>query len=84
MENNSFVDLLKKRFETKIFLTPDDLSGVLECERDVIINWTRKEEKYRPPRIIVGRDIRFPKAEFLDWLMKTQFRSSNGNKNKYL
>lgn len=58
---------------TKQFLTVEDVCTLLECSPKVIYNWTKRSDaKKRPPRIIVGKSIRFPKSEFLRWLMNEQ------------
>lgn len=64
-------------FKDQAFLTMEDVSKLLSCDEQVIYNWTKRmDPKRRPPRIIVGKSIRFPKREFIRWLAKEQGKSA--------
>ena len=70
-------DLITKEFgdvyPDRAFLTLEDVAQLLGCSRRVVYNWTRrKDPEARPPRIIVGKTIRFPKVAFIQWLLKEQ------------
>lgn len=57
-------------FKDKAFLTLDDVAQLLSCEKKVIYNWTKRPDpKRRPPRLSVGKSFRFPKTDFLKWLV---------------
>lgn len=63
----------ESRFAGKVFLTLTDLTQLLECSEKVIYNWTKRADaSRRPPRIVVGKSIRFPKREFARWLAAEQ------------
>ena len=71
------IDALEKevneKFPGKVFLTIQEASELLGCNEMVIYNWTRRPNpKKRPPKIVVGKSIRFPKRAFLDWLVGDQ------------
>jgi predicted DNA-binding transcriptional regulator AlpA len=68
-----FVTTFEEIFPKKAFLTLADVTEVLQCEEQVIYNWSKRADpRKRPPRIIVGREIRFPKKEFAKWLAHEQ------------
>ena len=73
---NSTVDLLQEidsLFPDKVFLTLAEVANLLNCPDKVIYNWTKRSNpKKRPPRIIVGKELRFPKRELARWLMQEQ------------
>lgn len=65
---------LDRQFAQEAFLTLDEVAKFLKCSEQVIYNWTRRSDpKRRPPRLIVGKEIRFPKREFAKWLAEVQF-----------
>jgi hypothetical protein len=60
-------------FPRKAVLTLQEVADFLQCEPRIIQNWTRRADaKRRPPRITVGKELRFPKREFLSWLAQDQ------------
>ena len=60
-------------FKGKLFLTVEDIMGLLGCDEKTIYNWTKRSNpNRRPPRIIVGKELRFPKKPFLKWLVDDQ------------
>lgn len=60
-------------FPKKPFLTIDDITGVLQCQEQVVYNWSKRADpKKRPPRILVGKEVRFPRREFAMWLATEQ------------
>ncbi len=70
-------DLMMKEidglFQSKPFLTIDDVALFLGCSKNVIYNWTRRTDpKKRPPGIMVGKTLRFPKGPLIEWLLKEQ------------
>jgi hypothetical protein len=53
----------------KAFLTVEDIATILNCEPKVIYNWTKRPNpKKRPPKLCIGKSLRFPKTEFVRWL----------------
>ncbi len=71
--NDPIIQEIANRYPEKAFLTLDEAAQLLGCKRRVIYNWTRrKEPSQRPPRIAVGKSIRFPKIAFIQWLLKEQ------------
>ena len=68
---NSFIEEAEEIYKGKMFLSMDDVTGLLRCDQSVIYNWTRRQNvKKRPPRINVGKEIRFPKLDFFEWLVQ--------------
>lgn len=64
---------LNEVFQGKAFLTVQDVMQLLDCSEDVVYNWTKRSNpKLRPPRVIAGKAIRFPKREFARWLAEEQ------------
>jgi hypothetical protein len=62
---------LEERFRNKIFLTLADITSVFECSEEVVYNWNKRHDpKRRPPKVPIGRDFRFPKRPFLQWLAR--------------
>lgn len=60
-------------FINKAFLTPADVMELLSCNESVIQSWSkRNDSEKRPPRIIVGKSVRFPKKDFIRWLVSEQ------------
>jgi hypothetical protein len=57
----------------KPLLRIEDVSDLLECDARVIMNWTKRiDPKRRPPRLLVGKEIRFPTRAFCIWLSHEQ------------
>ena len=64
---------LERHCPNSALLTIDDVASFLACDKKVIYNWgKRTDPKMRPPRIMVGREVRFPKRDFCQWLAQTQ------------
>lgn len=56
-------------FPGKAFLTIEDVKELLSCNESTIYNWSRRSDpRRRPPRLMVGKSLRFPKQQFLKWL----------------
>ena len=77
-----FDELLKdveRLLQDKALLTIDDVSQLLDCDRRVVYNWTKRQDpSRRPPKFPVGKSFRFPKTQFLRWLMN-EWSSSEGS-----
>lgn len=59
----------------KPLLTIEDIAAVCGCTKTVVYNWTRRSEvSRRPPRILIGRQVRFPRTDFFLWLIREQER----------
>ena len=70
---DSIIEELSEKYKEKSFLSLGDVCDLLGCERNAVYNWTKRADpQRRPPRILVGREIRFPKKEFLKWLCREQ------------
>lgn len=64
---------VNEKFEGKAFLSLEEVAQLLGCSEKVVYNWTRRvDPNKRPPRISVGRTIRFPKGPLVQWLVKEQ------------
>ena len=76
MENSATHFLMQEidaLFPGKIFLTLEDVANLLSCSPKVIYNWTKRSNPIRrPPRLLVGKELRFPKREFVRWLSEEQ------------
>lgn len=56
-------------FPEQAFLTVEEVAKLMRCSPDVVYNWTRRSDpKRRPPRLPVGKEIRFPKKSLAQWL----------------
>jgi hypothetical protein len=65
----------ERLFPNREVLTKEELAQVLECDPKVIYNWVKRSDPAkRPPRLILGNDIKFPKREFLKWVVENQAR----------
>ncbi len=54
-------------------LTVEDIMNLLGCSEVSVHNWMRRNDlEKRLPRLKIGRQIRFSKSEFIDWLIKEQ------------
>lgn len=63
-------------FKNKIYLTIQDVADLLGCDPQIVFNWTRRSDpRKRPPRILVGKDVRFPKRDLVRWLAQEQLDS---------
>ena len=69
MTSNPMRQEFDELFKGKLYLNVDDVAKLLGCEEKIVHNWTRRSDsRRRPPRIIVGKEVRFPKYDLLDWL----------------
>lgn len=69
----AIIQELESLFDLKIFLTMEDITSLLNCKPTVVYNWIKRPDpKKRPPRIMVGKSMRFPKKSFIRWLIKEQ------------
>lgn len=60
-------------FPNKPVLNPEEVAQLLDCSPDVIYNWLKRSDpSKRPPKLIIGKSVRFPKKDFLRWLVKEQ------------
>ena len=63
-------------FPNKEIMTKEELAQVLECDPKVIYYWIKRSDPTkRPPRLILGSEIKFSKREFMRWVVKEQGRS---------
>lgn len=76
----ALIEELERSFPGKAVLTVSDVCQFLGCSEKVIYNWTkRSDSRRRPPRIIVGKEIRFPKRPFINWLATEQSTDGGGD-----
>ena len=69
------IEELERSFPSKSFLTVDEICTALDCDKQTIYNWSKRQNpKRRPPRIIVGKDVRFPRRPFVLWFAQEQGR----------
>lgn len=67
---------IERRFPQKVFISIEEAAQFLDCEVIVLYNWNKRTNlKRRPPRIPVGKEIRYPKKEFVKWLANEQSRA---------
>jgi predicted DNA-binding transcriptional regulator AlpA len=57
---------LESLFPVKPLLKVEDIALFLECDERTIYNWNQRQ--VAPPRINVGKEVRYPKREFASWL----------------
>jgi predicted DNA-binding transcriptional regulator AlpA len=71
--NDQWIEEVSRTIPEKAFLSMNDVCELLACSPTVIYNWVKRADpKRRPPRIVIGREVRFPKGEFLRWLAEEQ------------
>jgi len=59
---------------SRAFLTVEDITNLLGCTEVSVHNWMRRNDlEKRLPRLKIGRQIRFSKTEFIEWLIQEQF-----------
>ena len=69
----SLLEEVNRMYPNKGVLSMDDVCKLLECEKRTVYNWTRRvDPTKRPPRLVIGKTIRFPKVPFIQWLLKEQ------------
>ncbi len=65
----SLLHEVEQMFPSNAFLTVEDVTKLLKCSEKVIYNWSKRPDpKRRPPRLMVGKEVRFPKKDFIRWL----------------
>ena len=70
-DSNPNSDVFQKAMPDREFLTIEEVAEVLRCSIRVVYNWTRRSDpKRRPPKLQVGKEVRFPRADLVRWLAK--------------
>lgn len=70
---NEIIQELNQKYQNRPFLTLEEVAEVLGCSKKVVYNWTRRTDpKKRPPRLTIGKTVRFPKVAFVQWLIEQQ------------
>ena len=65
----SLMQEVDQLYASHAFLTTDEVATFLKCSEKVIYNWNKRSDpKRRPPRLMVGKEVRFPKKDFIRWL----------------
>lgn len=73
MDTETLLKEMEELFRGKLFLTVEDITALLSCDAHTVYNWTKRADpQRRPPRIFVGRELRFPRKPFLHWLVSEQ------------
>lgn len=71
----SLLILANQLFPNREVLTKEELAQVLECDPKVIYNWVKRQDaSKRPPRLLLGNELKYPKREFLKWVVENQTR----------
>ncbi len=71
--DDSFIEYADQMFPKKAVLTMEEVAQFLDCEISIIVNWVKRSDpRKRPPKLIVGKEVRFPKREFMRWLVQEQ------------
>jgi excisionase family DNA binding protein len=64
-------------FPNKSLLTIEEVCQFLDCRPQTVYNWAKRADRKRqPPRLRIGKSLRFPKKEFLKWLGNEQMSSN--------
>lgn len=73
---SSFQRSLDESLPKKSFLSIADICESLTCEESVVYNWNKRSDPARRPRRVkVGKEVRYPRTEFIVFLVKEQGRS---------
>ncbi|HAR41855.1 MAG TPA: hypothetical protein DCS07_04375 [Bdellovibrionales bacterium] len=57
-------------YKKKVFLSVQDVSEILGCTEEEVHNLSRlRKHQKKPPRIIVFKEVRYPKKAFVEWLL---------------
>ena len=70
MEETKFQSIYEdfdRVFHDKIMLSVEDICNYLGCDPQTIYNWTARKNK--PPRLQIGKNVRYPKKEFVKWFL---------------
>ncbi|MGK5084893.1 helix-turn-helix domain-containing protein [Bdellovibrionota bacterium FG-1] len=60
---------LNQTYPDKAFLTIQEVAELMRCSPEIVYNWTKRADAARrPPKLSVGKEIRFPKVPFAHWL----------------
>ncbi len=71
----SMLEELSKIFPEKRLLSVEDITNALECDEKTVQNWVKRPEPHRrPPRLIVGKTVRFLREPFISWFAQEQLR----------
>ena len=73
--DEALTQVFEQAFEGKHFLSAIEIAEFLNCSPKVIYNWMKRSDpNRRPPRFRFGQETRFPKKEFVKWLVEEQGR----------
>ena len=68
---DSLMQVADQMFPNKAFLSIEEVAKFLSCSEKIIYNWNKRPDpRRRPPRLSVGKSIRFPKKDLMQWLSK--------------
>ncbi len=70
-----YIKEIDASYKDKKYLTVEDLSSILECNKRFIYNVSgRMSVNRRLPKLTIQKRIKFPKKLFYDWLMEEFYR----------
>jgi len=58
----------------KVWLTEENLAVILEVRPSTIKSYYKRPEDKQPPRLVIGKEMKFPKERVLEWFVKVQGR----------
>jgi excisionase family DNA binding protein len=68
---------MERLYPQKGLLTVEEICEFLSCDKETVYNWTKRSNRKRqPPRLMIGKTLRFPKKDFAKWLSEEQLRGS--------
>ena len=71
----TILEEINRIFPQKGILTLEEVCKFLECDRETVYNWSRRSDpKRQPPRLKIGKALRFPAKELAKWLVEEQVR----------
>lgn len=71
----TLLELADRLFPDRPLLTKEEVAQILGCNPKVVAHWVKRNQAdKRPPRLILGSEIRFPKREMMRWVVESQGR----------
>lgn len=62
-------------FPEKPLLSVADVARFLSCEERVVHNWLKRGGDGTPPKLIIGKEVRFPKETLIQWIAEYKGQS---------
>jgi len=71
----ALISMADRLFPDKELLSKEEIAQILGCQPKVVAHWSKRNQAdKRPPRLILGSEIRFPKREMMRWVVESQGR----------